>query len=467
MHPAHNFDDKTPAPDLSTISTIASGLGFEIVDIAGFLDEIDRQTHEQMASMVVVRASAGKVKIANTKVRESILNIIKTTGAMVTDVQHSVDEVRSSGKKSQEVAEWVQDIDARMTAVEETLRGVQANNDEIASIANQVNILAINAKIEAARAGSAGRGFAVVAEAINELSQKTASAAGGIADNITSLSGWIVTLKDEASTVSGTAAGVITGAKETDDALVDFLQNVQNTHEQAEEISIFAEEVRQARKEFEPGFDQISKAFEQTAGGIHSTRDRVHALIDKSEEIVRACVETGTATEDDTFIEYVQNAARQISERFERAIELGEITEQALFDNSYTDIPHTNPKQMMTPFVNFTDRVLPEIQEAAAQLSENVVFCAAVTRDAFLPTHNEKFSQPQSRDPVWNAAHCRNRIIWNDRVGTKAATNRDPFLLQMYRRDMGGGTFAMMKDLSAPIFVNGHHWGGLRFAYKI
>ena len=43
----------------------------------------------------------------------------------------------------------------------------------------------------------------------------------------------------------------------------------------------------------------------------------------------------------------------------------------------------------------------------------------------------------------------------------------ESFLLQVYRRDMGGGEFKMMKDLSAPIFIKGQHWGGLRLAYSI
>jgi methyl-accepting chemotaxis protein len=42
-----------------------------------------------------------------------------------------------------------------------------------------------------------------------------------------------------------------------------------------------------------------------------------------------------------------------------------------------------------------------------------------------------------------------------------------PFLLQSCRRDMGGGNFALMKDVSAPIFVQGRHWGGLRLAYRV
>jgi len=96
-----------------------------------------------------------------------------------------------------------------------------------------------------------------------------------------------------------------------------------------------------------------------------------------------------------------------------------------------------------------------------------VVFCAAIDRNGFLPTHNRKFSQAQGPDPVWNAANCRNRRMFNDRVGLAAGRNTKPFLLQTYRRDMGGGQFAQMKDVSAPVFVQGRHWGGVRIGYKI
>ena len=96
-----------------------------------------------------------------------------------------------------------------------------------------------------------------------------------------------------------------------------------------------------------------------------------------------------------------------------------------------------------------------------------VVFCAAVDRNGYLPTHNAKFSQPQGRDPAWNMANSRNRRIFDDRVGLSAGRSTQPFLVQTYRRDMGNGKFAMMKDVSAPISVRGRHWGGLRLAYRI
>jgi methyl-accepting chemotaxis protein len=68
---------------------------------------------------------------------------------------------------------------------------------------------------------------------------------------------------------------------------------------------------------------------------------------------------------------------------------------------------------------------------------------------------------------AWNTANCRNRRVFDDRVGLAAGRNTQPFLLQAYRRDMGNGAFAMMKDVSAPIMIAGRHWGGLRLAYKV
>ena len=44
--------------------------------------------------------------------------------------------------------------------------------------------------------------------------------------------------------------------------------------------------------------------------------------------------------------------------------------------------------------------------------------------------------------------------------------NQRPFLLQTYRRDMGGGVKVVMKEVDAPITVAGRHWGGLRLAWK-
>ena len=112
------------------------------------------------------------------------------------------------------------------------------------------------------------------------------------------------------------------------------------------------------------------------------------------------------------------------------------------------------------------DGALESPDELAARLP-GVVFCAAVDDRGYLPTHNSKYSKPQTHDPVFNAANCRNRRIFDDRVGLAAGRNTAGPLVQTYRRDMGGGTFVLMKDVSVPIFVDGRHWGGFRLGYRL
>jgi methyl-accepting chemotaxis protein len=121
----------------------------------------------------------------------------------------------------------------------------------------------------------------------------------------------------------------------------------------------------------------------------------------------------------------------------------------------------------MTRFVTFTDRKLPAIQEPLLQADTRIAFCAAVDRNGFLPTHNLKYSKQQGSDPAWNSANCRNRRLFTDRTGLSAGQSTRPFLLQTYRRDMGGGNFVLMKDVSAPITVRGRHWGGFRIGFKV
>jgi len=111
--------------------------------------------------------------------------------------------------------------------------------------------------------------------------------------------------------------------------------------------------------------------------------------------------------------------------------------------------------------------VLPAIQEPILERNPGITFAIAVDRNGYVATHNRKYNQPQrSGDVVWNTANSRYRRIFNDRTGLASARNERPFLLQTYRRDMGGGNFVLMKDVSSPIYVRGRHWGAFRVGFR-
>lgn len=457
---------KANSKKLDQLAQVSSQLGFEIVDIAGFLDVIDQKSQNQLTALQSLTTEADRVTASNGQVLATIQAVSVATQETLHSVQTSVKFVRDSSGRSQEVAEWVNDLENRTEQIGETVDAVRKNNDMITNIAAQVNILAINAKIEASRAGDAGRGFAVVAEAINDLAKRTQTAAKEIDQNIKNLSNWVTSLHDETVEVSRSADQILGQARETDNSLASIEEKATEVNTQTGRILSEATQVKDAVSSFTPNINRIGKSVKETTTGIHDTHTRVENLIASSEQLVQGTVALGGQSTDKKFISYVTTISEQVGDIFERALASGEISSEALFDKTYRPIPGSDPEQFTTGFLSLTDAMLPPILEAALDFDPRVAFCAAIDTNGYLPTHNKIFSHPQGPDPEWNTANCRNRRIFDDRVGLKAGRNSEAFLMQVYRRDMGGGNFVMMKDLSVPIYVASRHWGGIRMGIK-
>ncbi|WP_198376825.1 methyl-accepting chemotaxis protein, partial [Neoroseomonas rubea] len=372
-----------------------------------------------------------------------------------------------AGDRARRVAEDVWDAARRLRDLDAALSEVSAIATAIEAIARQTNLLALNATIEAARAGDAGRGFAVVANEVKALAAQTRDATGRIDGAVRGLRDTALELRSAAEGNAKAAEEAATTAAATLESLGAVAGAVGRITAEMDPIAAAAGECGRQAETMRVALSEQGGRLRDLSREVDAAAERAEGLRNLSETLMDDLAATGVATPDTPFIEAAQKAARRIAAGFEAALAAGEITEAALFDEAYRPIPGTDPRQMETGFTALTDRLLPAIQEPMLAIDPRVVFCAAVDRNGFLPTHNRKFGQPQRPgDPVWNAANARSRRIFDDRTGLAAARNRKPFLLQAYRRDMGGGQVAVMKDCSAPILVRGRHWGGLRLAYR-
>ncbi len=462
QHSSSVADHDTGHAALAQLGALAEQTGQNIVELAGALEMIDADAAAQLDVVEDVSAQARDLTRMTHDMTDGLGAVAKANTRALESVEGSVAALRKSTEQSREVAEWVGELDSSLASVETTLKSVRLANQRIAEIARQVNILAVNARIEAARAGDMGRGFAVVAEAINALSKETADAAQDVSTTTETLKTLVVDLREDTVTVTQNAEAVLEGAANADGSLAQISDDVRAATHDALQVSQSAQQARGAIDRFSPAFAGLSTALRNTAKGVHGATERAETIVDISEHAVQLAVQMGASSKDSSLIELVQDRAADVGALFEQAIRGGQISEEALFDTRYEPLPGTNPQQLMARFTRLTDTVLPPVQEPILDEDPRIIFCIAVDRNGYLPTHNVKFSQPQGNDPVWNAAHCRNRRLFNDRVGLKAGQNTAPFLMQTYRRDMGGGSFVLMKDLSAPIHVNGRHWGGLR-----
>ena len=91
-----------------------------------------------------------------------------------------------------------------------------------------------------------------------------------------------------------------------------------------------------------------------------------------------------------------------------------------------------------------------------------MIYAGAVDINGYFPTHNKCFSKPLTGNAEIDMLNSRTKRMFNDPTGIRCGQHTDKFLLQTYKRDTG----EIMHDVSAPIFVQGKHWGGFRIGFK-
>lgn len=452
------------------ITDIANRIGklsISIAKVLGDVTDTSNQLNSQTDSLHGIASAVVEMEQQSKSVLSSANDAVQITHDAEERVSQTSTRLRNIVNDVTSLIDTFTLVFEQLSELGVTLKQVSHISREVDSISRKTNLLSLNAAIEAARAGSHGRGFMVVAQEVKNLSDMTGVATGEIEETIGRLSSELSQLLETAQSAVQTAGGIreqTNGIGSEIDALPETLAQVSGAQQS---ILTSTNEITAALGDVRSNTASLSEEVEQSSERLGSTLSIMGDIIENAEALTGMASRLGVETIDTPYIHAVQALAQEVSTIFSKSVEAGRISRDALFSRDYTPIPNSAPEQVMTPFTEFTDYVLPPLQEPMLRFSDKVVFCAAINVDGYLPTHNDKFSQPQRHnDPDWNASHCRNRRIFNDRVGLAAGRSTRPFLLQAYRRDMGNGETVMMKDLSAPIFVNGAHWGGIRLAYS-
>jgi len=441
------------------------GLWEKLAEVALDIDSVANRIQESAAQFGELRDAAESMTASNSAIHDSARNaqqvsqnVAERTGQSQAVLQAALSDVAS-------LVASVQRIEDRLSGLGSALQRVSKVSQEIETIARQTRLLALNATIEAARAGEAGKGFGVVATEVKALSQQTTNATSHIEETVRELSALIGQLTGESAQSLEVAAKVQDSTADLTNVLGELSSQFGAVDVQVRDIAAASQGNLDECSTVATSVSILTADMERESQALQHANERTGDLMRISEELISAVVANGYDTPDTPFIRQAQDHAAKIARLFEQAVDQGRITMADLFDENYQAIAGSNPPQFMTRFVAFTDQTLPALQEPLLESNPKILFCAAVDRKGFLPTHNRKYSKPQSKDPVWNAANCRNRRIFNDPAGLGAATNTNPYRLKTYKRDMGGGQFVLMKDVSAPIFVKGRHWGGFRMGY--
>ena len=286
------------AGDFNRLIERLSDILREVKDTSGRVacaaDHLHANSERMAAGAELVAAQAATAATAGEEMAATSQEIAQNCHLAANRGDEANLSARTGAGVVQETVQGMQRIAARVQSSAQTVEALGDRSNQIGEIigtiediADQTNLLALNAAIEAARAGEQGRGFAVVADEVRALAERTTKATKEIGMMIKSIQ---QETKNAVGAMEDGVNEVKTGtsrAEKSGQALQEILGRIGEVTEQVNQIAIAAEEQTATTAEISQNMQQITQVVHETARGAQESAAEASVLSGLSGELQR------------------------------------------------------------------------------------------------------------------------------------------------------------------------------------
>jgi methyl-accepting chemotaxis protein/methyl-accepting chemotaxis protein-3 (ribose and galactose sensor receptor) len=246
--------------------------------LAGQMTEINLSAQKSADATASTAAAIEEMAVSVAQISDNAGESERNSQRASELASHGGHLVEQAAAELQQVSVQVSDASQRIEGLVERSREIDGIANVIKEIADQTNLLALNAAIEAARAGEQGRGFAVVADEVRKLAERSSKATEQIASTIRAIQADTSSVVSSMQAVTPQVTRGVEVAAEAGQALQEINDGAGKTLANIQEVAHSTEEQREASNNVAVSVEQISQMVDEMARSVEVANGNVQTL---------------------------------------------------------------------------------------------------------------------------------------------------------------------------------------------